>query len=373
MPYTPTTWTNGTTPVNATNMNHLETAYSEAINSFEQDLFSAFVLSGLAASKDGTLANQLDVTAGVAFLLQSDSTLRRRAPAASTQTTATPSTTYYLYLQPDGTWYWSTSNSPAANSLAICQVTTDASGNISAVTDKRSRNTTLLPGMAGGLTFPGNLTIGNVLAATGTNGWFIQFYAPGHYVQVATPQAGAANFLLFEPWNGSAGQLALGVGSAAVGTTQAVIGDNGNVAAVAGQASAGSFGVPVIVAQALDVNVTATSAQNILVYTPAANGLYRISGHVHFSNGSTSAVVASVSYNDAHGTATGQYLSTPTTGSTTPLLLSGSTSLQPSTGEQLPLMPLVIYASTALAISCRWTDPSGTPNDYVSYLIERLA
>ena len=49
MAYTPTTWVQNVTPGNSTNMNHLESQYTEAINSFEQDLFTPFVLewSGL--------------------------------------------------------------------------------------------------------------------------------------------------------------------------------------------------------------------------------------------------------------------------------------------------------------------------------------
>lgn len=155
MPFTPITVVNGTTPANATWGNNAQTQYTEATSSFEQDLFTAFVFFGLAPTIDGSILNQLDVTAGIAFLLQSDGTLRRRAPTSSTQTASTPSSTYFLYLQPDGTWYWSTVNSPAANSLFIAQVATNVGGNISSVTDKRTLNTNLFNGQAvkGSLTF----------------------------------------------------------------------------------------------------------------------------------------------------------------------------------------------------------------------------
>ena len=53
MPYTATTWTNGTTALNSTHLTNLETQYTEATNSLEQDLFTAFVFSGLVATKDG--------------------------------------------------------------------------------------------------------------------------------------------------------------------------------------------------------------------------------------------------------------------------------------------------------------------------------
>jgi hypothetical protein len=147
MPYTNTAWTNGATALNATNMNHAETQFAQALTSLNLDLFPAgVVLSGLVASKDGTTATQLNVTAGRAYLIQADSHNDSgvQAPGLSTQTTVTINTTYNLYLQPDGTWYWSTSNSPAANSLYIATVSTDGSGNIKTVTDKRTLTTGIL-------------------------------------------------------------------------------------------------------------------------------------------------------------------------------------------------------------------------------------
>lgn len=150
MPYTPINVVNGVTPLNATFGNTIQTQYAEASQSFNVDLFGPpFILEGFVATKDGTIANQLDVTAGVGYPLQSDGTLRRRSVASSNQTTSALSSTYFLYLQPDGTWYWSTTNAPAANSLAICTVTTDGSGNILAVTDARQLTTVLLYNMTG--------------------------------------------------------------------------------------------------------------------------------------------------------------------------------------------------------------------------------
>lgn len=172
MPYTATSWVSGTTPLDAPEMNNLETQYTEATNSFEQDLFAAFVLSGLVATKDGTTASQLDVTTGVAFLKQTDNTLRRRAPVASTQSTVGhPSTTMYLFLQNDGTWAWQTSSTGPTNSLAVAQVTTDASANILTVTDVRPLATSLLAGMVGQFSLPttrnGTMTV--VVIYTGAN------------------------------------------------------------------------------------------------------------------------------------------------------------------------------------------------------------
>lgn len=151
MPYTTTSWTSGTTPVDAPEMNNLETQYAEATNSFEQDMFTAgWVQNGLVATKDGSVASQLDVTAGVAFLMQSDGTTRRRAPTSSTQsTTGHASTTMYLFLKTDGTFAWQTSSTPPSNALGIAHVTTDGSANISTVVDDRDLNPNLFSNAAG--------------------------------------------------------------------------------------------------------------------------------------------------------------------------------------------------------------------------------
>lgn len=137
MPYTPSVYTSGGTQTYV-QANNAETQYTESTLSLNPDAFSAsFVVSGLVATKDGTIPNQLDVTSGKAYVLQTDGTTRQRTPTSSTQTTSTASTTYHLYLQPDGSWYWNTANSPVAGSVHIADVATDGSGNISSVTDKR--------------------------------------------------------------------------------------------------------------------------------------------------------------------------------------------------------------------------------------------
>lgn len=154
MPFTPTTWTNGVTAANSAHMTNTDTQYTEATNSFEQDLFTAFVLTGGVATKDGSIATQLDVTQCTYFALQSDSTLRRRVVAAANYTTSTPSTTYYLDFNPDQTVSWATSHSGVSNYLPIAQVTTDGSGNIATVTDKRSKTAALLATLIGLLGLP---------------------------------------------------------------------------------------------------------------------------------------------------------------------------------------------------------------------------
>lgn len=154
MPFNPIAITNGVTPVNKTWGDNAQTQYTEATSSFEPDLLTAFVLSGGVATKDGSIANQLDVTQCAYFGFQADSTLRRRVVLAANYTTSTPSTTYYLDFNVDQTVNWATTHSAVANYLAIAQVTTDGSGNILAVTDKRKLVTSLLSSAAGPVQLP---------------------------------------------------------------------------------------------------------------------------------------------------------------------------------------------------------------------------
>lgn len=152
MPYIPVTYNTGAAPgIDGPALNTIETQYTESTLSFNPDAYPAGFVVGsasLVATKDVATPNQLDVTAGKAYVLQSDGTTRQRTPSSSTQTTSALTSTYHLYLQPDGSWYWNTANSPATGSLHIADVTTDGSGNIASVTDKRVLMT------------PGNLGIG---------------------------------------------------------------------------------------------------------------------------------------------------------------------------------------------------------------------
>jgi hypothetical protein len=127
------------------------------------------VFNGLVSTIDGSIANQLDVSAGVAFPKQTDNTLRRRATIASTPgqfTTSTPSTTYYLDLNPDGTFSWGTSHSGVTNYLPICSATTNSGGNLLVVTDARTLTTQLFASV--GVLAALNLAAGKILGVSNT-------------------------------------------------------------------------------------------------------------------------------------------------------------------------------------------------------------
>lgn len=137
MPYTKTSWTSGTTPVDAPEMNNLETQYTESTLSLNPDQGAAVVLSGCTGVKDGANPAQLDFTGGVAYVKQTDGTFRERTPTTQNFTVSAPSTTYYLDLNPDGTLSWGTSHSGVTNHITLLQVTTDSSSHISTVSDTR--------------------------------------------------------------------------------------------------------------------------------------------------------------------------------------------------------------------------------------------
>lgn len=124
---------------------------------YAQDMFSGgFIYSGLTVTKDGTIQNQVDVTAGIVYVKQSDGSLRRFAPTATNFRTSTPNNTYYLDFQPDGTWWWNTGHSTQANYINVATVTSDASGNVATVTQNSAAyQVTLMGGATGPVSVQG--------------------------------------------------------------------------------------------------------------------------------------------------------------------------------------------------------------------------
>ena len=368
-PYVRTVWVDGTTAVTQTRQNNLETQASVALNGFNGDLLSAFVLSGITCTKDGTVANQLDIAAGRAYITMSDGTRGLIVVAAdNTHTTSALSSAYHLYLQPDGTWYWSTSNSPAANSLAIATVTTDASGNILAVTDTRVTNSTLLSGAAGAVAVPHDLFIGGLGGARESWNSF-----DANALALVTPWAGVANGHTFHSWDGSAAHTPLAVGAVSGGAAT-VIGHSGGFQWISGQGTAGSFGVPVIVAQAVNVHVTATTQQTILSFTPTATGLYRITPYVYLNNGTSGQkLLLETGFQDPVSNTLEFVWHSAVADSTHVYVLSGGFMTATVGDGYIVVHPAMVYAQSGTAITVSYQDLGGTPSDYVSAVIERLS
>lgn len=190
MPFTATTFNSGAAPgIDAGVLNTMQTQYVEAVSSFEQDLLTPYVFTGMVSTKDGTTATQLDVTNGTAFIRQTDSSVRRRSVAPATYSTVGhASATLFLDIQADGTFSFATTHSADANHLTICTVTTDASANIATVTDTRPLNTTMFSGMAGVITMPPLATSAATVGGQPTMVQGAGSYAGFHvFVQPGTP------------------------------------------------------------------------------------------------------------------------------------------------------------------------------------------
>lgn len=113
---------------------------------------TSVVLSGGVATKDGVTATQLDVTATNVYF-SGGQHFNFAASTPGQFTTSVISTTYYLDYNPDGTTSWGTAHSVQTGYVPICQVTTDASGNIVTVTDERPVSVNLF-GLASWLVVP---------------------------------------------------------------------------------------------------------------------------------------------------------------------------------------------------------------------------
>ena len=100
------------------------------------------VVSGGEAEKNGSTANQLDITAIVVIQKDADGKLDRVELGSTNKTTLVGSSTYYLSLVP-GAIDYSWGALPDAPYVTIATVTTDGSGNIGAVTDTRPTTLTL--------------------------------------------------------------------------------------------------------------------------------------------------------------------------------------------------------------------------------------
>ncbi len=224
MPYTKTTWVSNTTPLDAPEMNNLESQYGDAMASWNSDAWTPFILWGGACTKDGSINSQLDVAAGAYYPLQTDGTVCRRSIAATHYSTTVASTTYYLDANPDGTFSWGTAHSGQANYMPLCQVTTDSSADILVVTDERVFNTSFMSTMAAGgtITFPGSLTLqGSQLQFNGSTGYpiLIEWSSASNEVYAQTPKTGAAqNGWLFGAWNGIAAVYPFSVGNPGYGS-----------------------------------------------------------------------------------------------------------------------------------------------------------
>lgn len=145
-----------------------------------------------------------------------------------------------------------------------------------------------------------------------------------------------------------------------------------SLASLNGQASAGAFGTPVIVAQTIEQHVTTTAPTNVMAYTPTTAGLYRISGCVEYNgSGGSAALVLIVGYGSPNiGGFNYPLAGLPFSGSATPELFS---TFSWASGKSYPVLPATIFAKAGTAFNVTYTSPNATPNDWITIIIERLS
>lgn len=141
-------------------------------SSAHKDLYiESFIQSGITTSINGTTPNQLDINSGFAILKQTDGNFEKETVSSTFVTTSVTDTTYYLYLQPDGSFYWDTNNTPLTNSVIICEVETDSSGDIvvGGITDKRfiRKKQNFLSSTIEFLSLEKNYSVGDIIEISG--------------------------------------------------------------------------------------------------------------------------------------------------------------------------------------------------------------
>lgn len=131
-------------------------------------------------------------------------------------------------------------------------------------------------------------------------------------------------------------------------------------------------GVPTTVAVAQDILVTATTSQVIATYTPGANMLLRVSMNLLVNNGvSGNSLTASVSFKDVNGNARVQFLNFAGGGGATNTV--GANATNSMANAYWGGMATLISAQSGTAVNVNYRDPTNTPNDKISAVIERLA
>lgn len=180
---------------------------------------------------------------------------------------------------------------------------------------------------------------------------------PTHLDNAAIETDGGGNVIAVGSITSAAGALSLG----------------GAITKVGGQASAGNFGVPVIVAQTITQSVTTTTQQTILSYTPPANGFFRANLYISNSDSSNPTIVAALVWKDVPFAASkNTNFSAPVIfGGNAPVVLNGATAI--NTGVMIACHPLTVYAAAGTAIQILYQVGSGTPSDRVTAILERLA
>lgn len=133
-----------------------------------------------------------------------------------------------------------------------------------------------------------------------------------------------------------------------------------------GQSTVEAVSVSPVVAGNANVKVTTTSATNVLSYTPAQDGVFRVEAYYHLNNGTSSnAITLSVAYTDQQADA-----------SATTYMVTGATLLNAAASQAngyYPCAPMLIVVKGGTTVTIDYTDGGNTPDDYVTAIISQVA
>lgn len=145
--------------------------FPEIKKTFMDLIGGGLVLKGGLATKNGTTANQLDITPAT-VLIKDTSTgyISRVEISTPSKSTTLANATFYLDVALNATDYSFGTSHPSGDYIALAEVATDGSGNIATVNDVRPLTSTMLSGMDGKILIPGANVTGNVPTAVTKSG-----------------------------------------------------------------------------------------------------------------------------------------------------------------------------------------------------------
>lgn len=247
------------------------------------------------------------------------------------------------------------------------QISEDGSGNLD-ITDSTTGNTYVL-GRNGQLTLVGPVEVDNVGPAIqqqpasptsdmglwhvkeGTVGAIEWSVNKGHH-------SGGNDAIYFFDDTGNQNQFAIGPKTGAA------------VTVLAGQNTAGSFGVAPITSSVFATVISTTGLHTIVTFTPTVDSIWRMNGMVDVGDTTPAKQVFQVAYTPKSQSARTTYFIALIGSAVLPL--DGATNTAVASGS-LACMPFDITVKANTTVTISYNNPGGTPNDQVTAIVERLA
>jgi len=155
---------------------------------------------------------------------------------------------------------------------------------------------------------------------------------------------------------------------------QATTDGSGNISTVTDvRSAAGSPGVPYIVSKSLLNVVSATTDQLLATVVAAAPGMYQFNLYFTYRNATPAKVTAFARWKDKSLATTGVgYFTLAGPSGNAGQVLNGSQATTTGNNQACACYPIIAYAETGDNLNVHFQDPSGTPNDVVSVVIQRI-